>query len=145
MSNKEVTPSMMLTTSSWQNIPSFSLIPVNNDCPYVECLYNPMAKTLAIIGKTKKDTFHMIPRLSDDGHPMKAKQGTEEKPFKMQRVNQESYTEYYITDVVEVENFIKSFAVNATGFDYKKTLDMETMSNPDTIAKGPQLISLDKN
>ena len=88
-------PSMMLAHNSWAKINSFSLMPVNNECPYVECLYNPMAKTLAVIGKTKKDTFHMIPRLDADGRPEKLKNGaTEQEPFKKQRVSQESYTEY---------------------------------------------------
>ena len=46
-----------------------------------------MAKTLAVIGKTKKDTFHMIPRLDDNGHPQRLKQGgTEQEPNKKQRV-----------------------------------------------------------
>lgn len=133
-------PSMMLLTSNWGGMPSFSLMPVYEDCPYVEALYNPAHKTLAIIGKTKKDTFHMIPRLDDEGHPIKAKKGTPEKPNKLQRVNQESYTEYYLIDRSEIESFIQNFCVNHAEFDYKKTLDFEPMQDPSTVAKGPQLI-----
>jgi len=130
-------PSMMLVTSSWAKISSFSLMPVNNDCPFVECLYNPMAKTLAIIGKTKKDTFHMVPRLDDNGAAQEIKGGTERKN---QRVQQESYTEYYITEREEVESFIKKFSVNHEEFDYKKSLDMATMEDATSVAPGPKLI-----
>jgi hypothetical protein len=135
-------PSMMLVTSNWANIPSFSLMPINNECPYVEAMYNPMAKTLAVIGKTKKDTFHMVPRLDDSGHPVRLKQGgTPEEPYKKQRVNQESYTEYYIIEPAEAEEFIKMFCVNHAEFDYKKVLEMETMSNPNQsgILPGPEI------
>ena len=132
----------MIITSTWAQVPSFSLVPVTTDCPYVECLYNPMAKTLAIIGRNKKETFHMIPRLDDNGHPVKLKVGgTPQEPFKKQRVNQESYSEYYITIASEVEEFIKTFTTNHETFPYKGVLEMETMSDPDTIAKGPQLIT----
>ena len=121
-------PSMMLVTSNWANMPSFSLMPINNDCPYVEAMYNPTEKVLAVIGKTTKDTFHMIPRLDDNGHPQKLKHGgTSEEPFKKQRVSQPSYTEYYIVDQAEAEEFIKNFTINHETFDYKVVLDVETM------------------
>ena len=134
-----VNPSMLLLSSNWGPTPSFSLIPVDVNCPYVECLYNPAEKVLAIIGKTKKDTFHMIPRLDDEGSPIKAK-GSSKEPYKKQRIQQESYTEYYITNVDEIKNFIKIFAVNADTYDYKKVLDLPSMSNPEALTKGPQLI-----
>jgi hypothetical protein len=131
-------PSMMLATGEWAKMKSFTMMPINNDCPFIECLYNPMAKTLAIIGKTKKDTFHMIPRLDDNGKPSTIKNQPNET--KQQRVSQESYSEYYLTDRTEVENFIKSFAVNHEEFDYKKSLDMDTMDDATAVAPGPQLI-----
>lgn len=134
-------PSMMLTTSAWAKIKSFSLMPVSNDCPFVECLYNPVDKVLAIIGKTKKDTFHMVPRLDDAGGAIRnTKSSDPNKPNKMQRVQQESYTEYYITEKEEVINFIKQFAVNHEDFDYMAAIDMKTMDNASDLATGPQLI-----
>jgi len=135
-------PTMMLATNQWANMESFSLLPITNDSPFVECLYNPHAKTLAIIGKTKKETFHMIPRLTDEGHPMPLKNGaTAENPHKKQRVQQESYTEYYLTVREEIEAFIQNFAINADTFDYKKALNMKTMDDPSPIAKGPVLLT----
>lgn len=138
--NQLANSSMLLLSSNWGPTPSFSLIPVDVNCPYIECLYNPAEKVLAIIGKTKKDTFHMIPRLDDEGLPIKSKSSNSKEPFKKQRIQQESYTEYYITNVDEIKDFIKMFAVNADTFDYSKVLDAPSMSNPKAIAEGPQLI-----
>lgn len=135
-------PTMMLVSSGWAQMKSFSLVPVDHACPYIECLYNPTAKTLAIIGKTKKDTFHMIPRLGDTGESDNIKSGENAGQPKKQRVQQESWTEYYITERDEVENFIKRFAVNHEEFNYTKTLDMETMSTPSEsgVTPGSKLI-----
>ena len=138
--NTPVIPTMRLTTSPWQGMNSFSLMPISNDCPYVEALYNPMAKTLAIIGKTKKDSFHMVPRMDDNGKAQMIKNATDpQKPFKMQRIEQESYTEYYISVREEVEAFIKEFATNHEDYDYKTILDMETMEDASTsgVLPGP--------
>lgn len=127
---------MLLITSAWGPSKSFALMPINNSCPYVECLYNPTAKTLAIIGNLKRETFHMIPRLDPNGEPELIKTTGKRK---MQRVQQESYTEYYITERSEIENFIQMFAVNADTFDYKKILDLETMETENAM-EGPKLI-----
>lgn len=139
-------PNMMLYTAAWANMPTFSLMPVSKDCPFVECIYNPKAKTLAIIGKEKKDAFHMLPRLDPNGQPEKIKNSNPEAP-KTQRVSQETYKEYYITGVVEVEDFIKKFAVNHESFGFKKFLDMEFMQDAPTekditIPEAPSLVKV---
>ena len=131
-------PSMMLSTGEWAKMKSFTMMPINNECPYIECLYNPMAKTLAIIGKTKKDTFHMIPKLDENGKPTTIKHHPDET--KQQRVAQESYSEYYITDNKEIKNFIQNFAINHEEFDYEESLNMPTMDNATKIANGSKLI-----
>lgn len=138
MSNQSSEKSMMLLTSNWAKEKSFNLIPISNECPYVEALYNPSAETLAVIGKTKKDTFHMIPRLDDNGHPQQLKiSNNTNDPYKKQRVQQESYTEYYITDKEEIKAFIKFFAVNESEFNYLKHLDAKPSSN---LVTSPELI-----
>lgn len=132
----------MLITSQWGPQKSFSLIPIEETCPYIECIYNPGAKTLAVIGKTKKDKYQMVPKLNDDGQPQKSKSGTPENPYKMQRVVQETFSEYYLTDRDDVENFIKRFAVNEKDFDYEKALDMPMMDAPtEGLVQSPTIIT----
>lgn len=131
-------PSMMLSTGEWAKMKSFTMMPISSDCPYIECLYNPMAKTLAIIGKTKKDTFHMVPRLDENGKPSTIKHQPDET--KQQRVSLESYSEYYLTEEEEIKNFIQKFAVNHEEFDYEKSLSMPTMDDATAVAPGPKLV-----
>lgn len=101
---------MMLIHSAFKNVKSFSLISVDKNCPYIEALFDPASKVLAVITKEKKNTFHMVPKLKDDGTPMGNKQ---------QRVQIQTYGEYYITNTEDIDNFISIFAIN-DNFDYKK-------------------------
>ena len=43
----------MLIKSDWNQRPTFKMVPVSVDCPYVECIYDPESKVLALIGVTK--------------------------------------------------------------------------------------------
>jgi hypothetical protein len=52
----------------------------------------------------------MVPKLKEDGNP---------HGNKKQRVQIQTYGEYYITNKDDIENFIKIFAINDT-FDYNK-------------------------
>ena len=40
--------------------PSFSLIPISENAPFVECIFMPQEKQLAVISKVVKDTFHFL-------------------------------------------------------------------------------------
>jgi hypothetical protein len=140
--NTKPTQNMMLISSNWGPVKTFNLIPTDINCPYVEALYNPQGKVLAIIGKNKKETFHQVPRLDDNGEPLRKKGASNpEKPYKMQRISQETYSEYYITNEKEIEKFIETFAINEKEFDYKQFLNMETMDSPnDKKVLEPNLI-----
>ena len=59
MANK-IEKSMMLVKSSFGPMKSFKLMPVSNDCPFVECLFSPSEKIMVIISKVKKQSYHMV-------------------------------------------------------------------------------------
>jgi len=101
---------MMLIHSAFKNVKSFSLISVNKDCPYIEAMFDPASQVLAVITKDKKSNFHMIAKINAEGLP----QGT-----KKQRVQIETFSEYYITDEKDIQNFVEIFAINNTEFEYK--------------------------
>jgi hypothetical protein len=113
---------MMLMTSAFRNVKSFSLFPVNTDCPYVEAMYDPTSGILAVITKVKKQSFHMLPRLNEEGQPQRLRTPNKEtgKTVKEQRVSIETFSEFYITEKEEITNFINIFAINAESFDFKK-------------------------
>jgi len=54
---------MLLITSSWKDGKTFKMIPTTKDCPFVECIYDQQVQVLAVIGSSKKDTFHMLTKL----------------------------------------------------------------------------------
>jgi len=120
MSKLKIEQSMMLTSSNWGPHKTFKLIPVTPDCPYVEAIFDPSSKILAVISKVSKQSFHMIPKLDDNGDPIKLKIGKRSngKDFKEQRSLMQTNAEYYISDKVDIEVLIKGFAINADTFDY---------------------------
>jgi hypothetical protein len=53
---------MMLVESTWQDTKTFKMIPISNDCPYVECIFDPSSKVFVIISKVTKTSLHMLPK-----------------------------------------------------------------------------------
>ena len=131
----EVGKNMMIISSPFRNAESFALIPVSLDCPYVEAMFDPSSGILAVISKVSKQSFHMVPRLGDDGQPQRLKVPNKAtgKTVKEQRVSMETFSEFYITDKDEIKNFINIFSINADNFDYDKFLAVdvkETKKSP---------------
>ena len=118
---------MMLVNSSFRGAKSFNLIPVSKDAPYIEAMFDPSSGILACIGVNSKQSFHMVPRLDDKGQPIRLKvpNKTTGKTVKEQRVSQQTYSEYYISEKNDRDNFINIFAINADTFDYKQFTDVE--------------------
>lgn len=117
--------SMMLITSTWGQKKTFKLIPTSLDCPYNECIYDPDAKVLALIGKEKKQQMHMLPKLNDQGDVQRMKIGKREngKDYAEERKTVETYYEYYVEEPAEVRSFVEMFASNHKNFDYDSYLN----------------------
>ena len=100
---------------------SFKLVPITLDCPYVECLFSAKDKVLAVISKTMKQTYHMVPKLDDNGDqvPAKGKRPANKPAYKEERRLVDTFSEFYLMTPDEINGFIESFAVNAKEFDYK--------------------------
>lgn len=110
---------MMIISSAFRGVKSFSLAPVTEDCPYVEALFDPSSSILAVITKVKKTQLHMVPRLDENGQPMRLKVPNNEtgKTVKEQRIQIETFSEFYITEKEEIKDFVKIFAINSDSFD----------------------------
>lgn len=126
---------MMLITSSWGKTKTFKLIPVSPECPYNECIYDPVDKVLAIVGKEKKQSLHMLPKLNEFGDISRLKVGRREsnKDFAEERKTLETFYEYYMENRSEIVDLINILAINATNFDYNQYLD--GTANPSTEEK----------
>lgn len=104
----------MVVKSDWNNQPTFKMIPLTKDCPYVECIYDPQSKVLALIGFTKKNVFHMMPKLDDNGDIVPRKMRTDgAKAHKEERRTVETFQEYYLIDADDINSFVSLFAINS--------------------------------
>lgn len=118
---------MMLITSIWNGAKTFRLIPLSNDSTYAEGIYDPGAKTLALMSRQMGEMFRMVPKLNDNGDMEKAKAVRQNgSQYKEERRVIKSSIEYYITDKSEIIELINLLAVNAPTFDYNQYLVAET-------------------
>jgi hypothetical protein len=93
------------------------MIPINQECPYVEVFYDPEEKVLVVLSKEKKESMTLVPKLDEYGNATKKNN----RPL-VDRQRMNYFKEYYIKKPEEVEAFIQLFAINADGFDYEKSL-----------------------
>lgn len=140
MAKENYGQNMLLITSYWGNADTFKMIPITEDCPYAEVIYDPATTLLVVISKIQKENFQMVPKLDSDGNSIQAKKPKQNgKPFAEQRSRLNVLQEYYLPNEEEQESFIARFAVNANDFDYKKF--MRDPNKPD-IMKAEQTLSL---
>jgi len=116
---------MMLITSRWANKKTFKMIPTTSESPYNEVIFDLDSKVLALIGKEKKESLHMLAKLNEFGDPQVLKIGKRSngKDYAEERKSLETYYEYFIEERDEIENFVKTFAINNDSFDIKSYLD----------------------
>jgi|TARA_R110000772_G_scaffold11089_1_gene34914 hypothetical protein len=126
----QIGQNMMLVNSTFRNAKSFTLIPVSMDSPYTEAMFDPASGILAVISKVMKQSYHMVPKLDDDGQPQRLKTPNQQtgKTHKEERRLVDTFSEFYLSDRADIETFIHMFAVNADNFsveeffvDLKKT------------------------
>ena len=92
-----------------------------------------------IIGKNKKNAFHMVPRLNDQGDEMPKKNAKDPKDVKQQRVSVETYSEYFLGDAKNIKEFVHKVGINAKTSGFEKLMDKPKMEKPreDGILTGP--------
>lgn len=102
---------MMVYATQWHGTASFRMLPISEDCPFNEVLYNPNEKVLAVISKDQKDKPQLLPKLNDRGELIPSKTGSK-SPWQEERRMMPAYYEYYVEDAEDIDFFIKTFAVN---------------------------------
>lgn len=109
---------MMIVSAPWKDQTSFRMIPITEDCPFAEVLYDPNEKVLAIISKLAKDKPQMMPKLNTQTGQVKTTKGraTEGGPLEdfpvQERIVMPVYYEYYIDSKDDIKAFIEHFAMN---------------------------------
>lgn len=130
----------MLITSTWGEKKTFKLIPISQDAPYNECIFDPDGKVLAIVGKDKKESLHMLTKLNEFGDPvtMKTARRANGKDYAEERKVLETFYEYYIETREDIEYLINLFAVNADSFKYSEILDAAFNVEPTSPIIAPE-------
>jgi hypothetical protein len=118
----QIGQNMMLVNSTFRNAKSFTLIPVSLDSPYTEAMFDPASGILAVISKVMKQSYHMVPKLDDDGQPMRLKTPNQQtgKTHKEERRLVDTFSEFYLSDRADIETFIHMFAINADNFSIEE-------------------------
>lgn len=129
---------MLLISSTWGPRKTFKMIPTSVDCPYNEVIFDPDSKVLAVIGKEKKESMHMVAKLNEWGDPQTMKIGKRAngKDYAEERKTLEAFYEYYIEDMNEISEFVKAIAENAGTFDYTSVLEAKNEEAPKNILTG---------
>ena len=115
---------MLLTTGVWgENTPTFLLISLSNESPFIEAIFEPTKKVLILLTKEKEETYQMLPRLDEAGEPIIRKDIKKEEqrnPFKQQRISMQTYHECIIRDKGDIEKFVQLMAVNSEDFSSER-------------------------
>lgn len=114
--------SVLIDEQSGQPTENFVGIPMTQDSPFVEVIFDPTKQILGIVSKNKKESFHWIPRVDQDGLPVatKNKALAASQTMQQQRVQLETYHEYYIRHKEAIVEFIDAHMIN--NFDYSAFL-----------------------
>ncbi len=123
---------MLLVSSEWNDAQSFKMIPISKDCPYVECIYDTRVQILAVVSSIKKQIFHMVPKLDDNGDLMERKiKKAGSKNYKEERKTIETFQEFYIENPEEIKNFIEMVSINSSSFNYQEILNKKYVPSTD--------------
>jgi hypothetical protein len=117
-----MTQSMLLTSTQWNEQETFKIIPISQDAPYVEVIYDKQSKVMVVISKQTKTALHMLPKLDENGYSTQIKSGQHAGKQKQERKQIEVFYEYYIENQTDMENIIKNLVVNQE-FNWKQYLE----------------------
>lgn len=118
----ELAKTMMLITSTYEEHPTFKLIPISKKCPYNEIIFDPIERILAIVSKEKKNNLKFVPKMDEKGRQII---DTDELSIK-ERIVIETYYEYYIKDENEIRELLKLHATNENVFNCSLYLGVDT-------------------
>jgi len=119
--NNTIGANMLLIQSDWNEEKTFKLIPLTNDCPYIEAIYDPGTKVLVMISRVSMTKLHMLPKLDDNGDPAPLKVPRKNgRAVKEERKTIETFQEFYVDNNEAIDALVDIFAVNKDKFDYKQ-------------------------
>jgi hypothetical protein len=116
---------MMLVNGPWGNNKTFKLIPLTPDSPYNEAIYDLDAKVLALIGKEKKQSLHMVPKMDENGDvkTMRIGRRANGKDYAEERKTLDTYYEYYLDNPSDIKELVNLLAINCDSFPFETIME----------------------
>lgn len=105
----------MIYSTNWYGEKTFRMIPIEKACPFNEVIYDPKTKILAIVSKEFKEKPQMFPKLNDKGSTIlvgSTKSDPNNPKYVEERRFMDTYYEYYIDNLDDINEFVKFFASN---------------------------------
>jgi hypothetical protein len=102
---------MLVYSTDWYGRRTFRMLPLTQDCPFNEVIFDPSTKVLAVISKEFKEKPHMFPKLNNAGLPLNGT-GANSNVLE-ERLVMDSYYEYYIDNINDIKRFVEYFALNS--------------------------------
>jgi hypothetical protein len=144
MTQPTIGQNMLLFTTFFGEQTTFKMMPVTQDCPFLEVIYDRATMLLVVINKTTKHNYQMMPSLNDKGDMIRVSSPRENgKTYKEVRELIPICQEYYIIDQEEQKAFVKLFAQNAESFPldtFFRSLEEESK-----ISKTAPAVLIDKD
>lgn len=105
---------MMIYSTDWYGSESFRMLPITEECPFNEVIFDPTTKVLAVISKDQKEKPQMMPKLNDKGQiiPLKVTTENGQPKYVEERKMMDTYYEYYMDKIDDIKAFINRFAIN---------------------------------
>jgi hypothetical protein len=121
LDNMLLVHAQMKDPQSGEPLESFSAIPIDKDCPYLEVMFDPRDNTLGIKGIHQIESIQYLTKLNNKGLPqVNGDRNTQAfQPYAQERKFMKLPQEYYLRDEKEIGTFLKMVAVNKD-FDWKK-------------------------
>lgn len=135
--------SMIKITSGYGNEPTFKLIPMHKDCPFLEAFFNPQIKLLNVVSLVQYEGFQMVYKLDDNGNkillPVNKQQKNQPLEFKKERKTITHFYEYIIAERNEIETFVELMTENVKAADIGVYFEVKQSPNPAQVPDGVKL------
>lgn len=114
---------MRAYTSTWLDKPTFKLMPIDKDCPFLDGIFIPDDKILVLMSKKSTQQYKYIEKLNDNGDPVYVKTNGKNPLMKRQRVLVDVQYDYTLTNIDEIKKFVSEYAMDDESFDFSKYLE----------------------
>ncbi len=135
---------LFLYTSEWRDKPTFKALPVSQDSPFLEIIYDTHSKGLHVVLKFTNKTLQFVPKIDKFGDLISLKSPrkfrNQDSRAAEERIEISRPAEYFIENREEIENFIKRFCENEEDFQtvYTKFLDAPADTIEPQIQMSPE-------